>query len=95
MLEKITVMGIEYTVEYVEVVNKEEPRFGQVDFFESRIQIDRSLSEDMKKQTLLHEILHCICQGLGLYDIGENENAIQSMATALYDVSKSNKAIFS
>ena len=95
MHKTISILGIDYNIEYVEVVNKEEPRFGQVDFFESKIRIDKSLSEDMKKQTLLHEILHCICQGLGLYDIGENENAIQSMATALYDVSKSNKAIFS
>ena len=95
MLDKVTVMGVEYAIEYVDVVDKENPRFGQVNFFESKIKIDNSLSDDMRKQTLIHEILHCVCQGLGLYDLGENENAIQSIATALYDISKSNQAIFS
>lgn len=95
MADSITILGINYKIEYVEVVNKEEPRFGQTEFFNSVIKIDRNLSPDMKKQTLLHEIMHCICWSLGLYDIGENENAIQSIASALYDISKNNQAIFS
>lgn len=95
MLDKISVMGMEYAIEYVDVVDKENPRFGQVNFFESKIKIDKSLSEDRKKQTLIHEILHCVCQELGLYDLNDNENAIQSIATALYDISKNNQAIFS
>lgn len=44
MLDKISVMGMEYAIEYVDVVDKENPRFGQVNFFESKIKIDKSLS---------------------------------------------------
>ena len=95
MTDSVSILGVVYKIEYVEVVNKEDPRFGQTDFFNSVIKIDSSLSDDMKKQTLIHEIMHCICWALGLYDIGENENAIQSIASALYDISKDNQAIFS
>ena len=91
-LNTITVMGVDYDIEYVDVVNKEEPRFGEVDFFNSVIKIDNSLSEDMKQVTLIHEIIHCICLGLGFYEISEDETIVQSLSTALYDVWKSNFA---
>lgn len=91
-LESVNVMGVDYAIEYVDVANKENPAYGEVDFFKSVIKIDKTLTKDMKEVTLIHELLHCICLGLGMYDISENEAKIQSLATALHDVWKCNFA---
>ncbi len=89
-LESVNVMGVDYAIEYVDVVNKINPEYGEVDLLGSVIRIDKNLSNDMRQVTLIHELLHCICLGLGLYDITENETTIQSLATALHDVWKCN-----
>ena len=91
-LDEINIMGVDYDIQYVDVVNKENPEYGEVNFFNSVIKIDNSLSDDMKQVTLIHEIIHCICLGLGLYEISENEIIVQSLSTALYDVWKTNFA---
>lgn len=93
--EMVTVLGIPYKIEHVDIVNRDDVRFGETRFFDGVIRIDKSLPLEIMNQTLIHEILHCICWEQGLYEIGENENAIQSLATALYDTLKNNNIIFS
>lgn len=85
-MKQINILGQQYTVNEVECVNKDEPEKGRIDFFTHEIRIDRSMPEDLKKQTLLHEVLHAICDALGMYDLGGDEQAIQSLATALYSL---------
>ena len=93
IIDSITVMGVEYKIEYVDVVSKEEPMFGQVDYFTNTITIDKSLTDDAKRVTLIHELMHCICWSLGLYELGENETVIQSISSVLYDFWKNNRAV--
>lgn len=93
IIDSITVMGVEFKIEYVDVVSKEAPTLGQVDYFTNTITIDKSLSDDMKRVTLLHELLHCVCWLLGLYELSENETTIQGLSSALYDVWKNNRAV--
>ena len=82
--EDLDILGIRYKIEQVPCVNKFEPRKGEVDFLANVIRIDENMPEDMKVQTLIHEVLHCLCDAFGLYDLNENETAIQSLATGLY-----------
>ena len=42
----------------------------------------------------MHEIIHAVCDLQGLYDIGEDENKVQSLATALHQVFKDNAISF-
>lgn len=83
---ELDILGLRYKIEQVPCVNKFEPRKGEVDFLTNVIRIDENMPEDMKVQTLIHEVLHCLCDAFGLYDLNENENAIQSLATGLYCV---------
>lgn len=85
------ILGIRYKVHEVPVVNKEEPRKGQINFLTNEILIDESMPNDIKGQVLIHEILHAICDLTGNYDIGENEVAVQSLSTALYYFFKHNQ----
>lgn len=91
MEQKIKILGIEYELEEVEQVDKNQRLFGEINFVNQTIRIERGLSADRKKQVLLHEILHGICEQLGIEDINNNENLIQSLSSSLYQVLKDNK----
>lgn len=94
MIKSVEILGITYSVEEVDVVDKTELCYGQVNHFEQTIRIDKNLPTDKKEQTLLHEILHAVCENLGLLEISENEHAIQSISAALYHMFKT-QTIFS
>ncbi len=94
MLNEINILGLIYRVEEVEVVNKYEPRKGEINYLTNVIKIDKSMPEDLKNQVLMHEILHGIFDLLGLDELSEDENKVQSIATALHQVFTT-QAIFS
>lgn len=93
-MKQIDILGVIYTVEEVEVVNKDEPRKGEINFLTNRIKIDKELPESAKEQVLMHEILHAIFDLLGLHELSEDEQKVQSIATALHLLFKS-QTIFS
>ncbi len=83
---QINILGLTYSVNEVEVVNKYEPLKGQIDYIKDEILIDKTLNSDAKMQTFIHEVLHGILEGLGLYELNENETLVQSLSTALHQV---------
>lgn len=52
------------------------------------------MPKSMKEQVLMHEILHAVFDLLGLDKLGEDENKVQSTATALHQIF-STQTIFS
>jgi hypothetical protein len=56
--------------------------------------IDSSLSDEMKQQVLLHEIIHCVFQLLGMHDEHNDERLVQSLAGVLHQVLKDNPLLF-
>lgn len=85
-LKVINIMGIPYEVIEVDQISKEQMLAGEIDFIHQIIRLDKGLSSETKGQTLMHEIMHGVCQGLGLYELGGSECAIQSIASALYQI---------
>ena len=86
MIQKINILGVTYTVNEVEVVNKEEPRKGEINYLTGEIRIDRSMPKEIKDQTLMHEILHAVFDLLGMDKLAQDEKKVQSIATALHQV---------
>ena len=86
----IDILGIPYHVKEVPVVSKDELRMGEINYLTNEILIDETLTTDMKGLVLMHEIVHAICDLTGNYEIGGNEQAVQSIATALYYVITNN-----
>lgn len=80
----IDILGQRYPISYVDCVNKEEPRKGEINFLTHEIRIDSTMPEDLQQQTLLHEVLHAIGDSLGIEELVNNEGTVQSLATALY-----------
>ena len=83
---KLNILGVEYTLLEVDYVNKYEPVRGQINHMTAEILVDRHLPEKIKTVTLLHEILHAICDLLGYDDLGEDEEKIKGLSTALHQV---------
>lgn len=81
---EVNILGITYKVFEEQVVNKSEPRWGEIDFNKQIIKIDSTLQEDKKTQVFLHEIIHGIFDELGFYEQSEDEKLVQSLATALH-----------
>lgn len=79
----VNILGITYKVLEVDTVNKNEPRFGELNFATSEIRIDKELPDEKKIQVFMHEILHGVFDGLGMEELCTDERAVQSIATAL------------
>lgn len=78
----ITITGIPYKIEEVEMI-KTSDKIGQIDYLEQVIRIEKTLTDEKKKQVLLHEIIHGILEELGFGELNDNENLVQSIAASL------------
>ena len=86
MPKEINILGVLFTVEEVDTVNKVEPRKGEIDYLSNVIKIDRNMPQSLKEQVFMHEILHAVFELQGWYEMAENENLVQSIATALHQI---------
>ena len=83
MQKVINILGIEYRIEECDLSGVgDDVLMGDVDYISQIIRLEEKLTPQKKNQVLLHEILHCICEELGL-EIGDNEQIIQGLACAL------------
>ena len=70
----------------VDVVNKFAPEKGEINFLTGEILIDKTMSAEIKNQTLMHEVLHGILDLLGYSELNEDEEKVQGIATALHQM---------
>jgi hypothetical protein len=94
MTKQISILGIPFKIEEVEVVNKYIPSNGEINYDECIIRIDKNLPVELKNRVLMHEIVHGMLNLLGYTDDAENELKVQSIATALHLLFKSSDPIF-
>lgn len=87
----ITIAGIGYRV--VESC-MEDDLFGEIDFKNQVIRIDRNMGTERKNQTLMHEIIHAAMHELGYEELNKDEKIVQGLSAALYHLFKDNKTIF-
>ena len=82
----INILGIPYELCEVDVIDKNVHLVGQINYQEQKIQIEKGLGEDYRKQTIMHEVLHGIFEALGYDDINADEQKVQSISSALHQV---------
>lgn len=92
-IKTVKILATEYRVEEVEQIDKYQRLLGQIEYTEQVIKIDKNISEDMKKETLIHEIIHGILEKLGYEELNEDEQKVHSIASTMYLVLKENKLI--
>lgn len=89
---KIRVAGIDYDVQEVDGINDRFNTLGMVNYSKGIIEIDSSISQHRKEQTLVHEILHACFFDAGFEE--QDEAMITRVGVVLYQALKDNKLYF-
>lgn len=58
--------------------------FGQIDYTECKIKINKNMPKSMKESTIIHEMMHGILHHIGEDELAENEKFICVLANAIY-----------
>jgi Zn-dependent peptidase ImmA (M78 family) len=90
--KKVKVAGIEYDVREVNGLTDKFNLLGQINYNIGVIELDDSINESRKEQTLVHEILHACFKEAG-YD-EHDEEMINRVSIVLYQVLKDNELCF-
>ena len=89
-MNKVKIMATDYKIEEVEQIDKNRRILGEIDYINQTIKLEKGLSDELKKEVLMHEILHGILEKLGFDDLNNDEQKVQSIASTLYLVLKDN-----
>lgn len=85
-IDKLKILSTEYKVEEVEQIDKYERLLGQISYVEQIIKLDKNISENLKEETLIHEILYGVLEKLGYNDLNNDEQKVHSIASTMYCV---------
>jgi len=80
MRKEIDILGLTYMIEE----QAEYHSYGQVNHDKQVITIDKGISDERKRLTLLHEILHAVLHQVGEPDMANNEDFVHRLSTGLY-----------
>lgn len=94
-IKNIDILGINYKVEEVDQVDKNERLFGEINYIDQTIKIEKDLTDERKIQVLIHEITHGICEQLNIEVVNKEEHLVQIFANGVYQVFKRNKDLLS
>lgn len=91
---KLNILGLEYNLQELDGPDSEE-MYGMINYEDQVIKIGNMMHDDRRAVVLMHEILHGVLDGLGYSDLNNDEEKVQSLANALYQVLKTNPWLFS
>lgn len=84
MNKRINICGIpHYVVEMSDHFSSDAAHFGEIDYQRCIITINENMSEEEKKETLCHEILHAILVHLGYDELSQDEKFVQAVANGI------------
>jgi len=75
---KIPVLGVPFEIQYVNKINEEDDSYGECDGPAHKIKIKKSLTNEQKRLTVFHEILHA-----ALYISGQSELLTEQQEEAI------------
>ena len=82
----VNICGIPYKV--VECNDKFNSDFGlhlgTIDFKSAEIRVNKEVTEEIKKETICHEMVHGILAHIGRDDLSSDEQFVQTFANAIY-----------
>ena len=80
----VNICGIPHTVIECEDKFDKDLHFGQINHEKAEIQINKNLTEELKKETLCHEIVHGILVHIGYTEQSNDEQFVQALGNAIY-----------
>lgn len=90
--EKVKVLYKEYTIEEQENLHDDgTDLYGQVHYLPEKILLNIDSSDEQKKATLIHELIHALDE---MYCIKLEENLVEKLGTAMYMLIRDNPNMF-
>lgn len=81
----VRICGIPHTVVEIEdLFNSDCLHFGQIDYKDLKIKINKDMQKEAKEETLCHEMIHGILVHLGYSEQSEDEKFVQALGNAIY-----------
>ena len=85
MIQKVNICGISHDVEYAEdKFDASECHFGQIDYKNAKITVNKDMNLAIQEQTICHEMVHGILVHLGYNDLTNDEQFVQALGSAIY-----------
>ncbi len=79
------ICGVNYEiVEEDDIFNSDGNHFGQIDYMKGKIYLNKNLSDDVKQETLCHEITHALLVYIGRQDLSNDEPFVQALGNAIH-----------
>lgn len=81
---KVNICGMPHKVVECEDRFNSDCHFGMIDHLTCEIRINKDMTEENKKETLCHEMVHGIFIHLGYSNLSNDEQLVQALANAIY-----------
>jgi Zn-dependent peptidase ImmA (M78 family) len=79
----VNICGVPHKVVECEDKFDVDAHFGQIDYKSAEIRINKNMTDENKKETLCHEMVHGILVHLG-YNSYNDEQFVQALGNAIY-----------
>lgn len=79
----VNICGIPYTVIECEDNFDVDAHFGQIDYKQALIRINKGLTTEIKTESLCHEIVHGMLVHLGYSEQTQDEQFVQALGNAI------------
>lgn len=80
----VNICGVPHKVVECEDKFNTDVHFGQIDYKTCEIRINEDMTEESKKETLCHEMVHGILVHLGYNEQSQDEQFVQALGNAIY-----------
>lgn len=81
---KVNICGVMHEViECEDAFDSDATHFGQIEYREARIKINKDMNLDIKKETICHEMVHGMLIHLGYSDLSNDEQFVQALGNAI------------
>lgn len=80
---KINICGIPHKVIECEDYFDIDTHFGQIDFRKAIIKINKDMDEQIKKESICHEVLHGILIHLGYDELSNDERFVNAVSNGI------------
>ena len=80
----VNICGLKHRIVECEDKFDVDLHFGQIDYKTCEILVNKSLSEESKKETICHEMIHGILVHLGYNEQSQDEQFVQALGNAIY-----------
>lgn len=81
---KVNICGLPYKVIECEDAFDADTHFGQVNYKDMEIRINKDMPREIKDETICHEMVHGILVHLGYSDRCNDEQFVQALGNAIY-----------